>query len=134
MSLLNVFNISGSAMIAQSERLNTVASNLANAESVTGPDGKPYKAKHVVFSAVPMTNATATGVTVRNVVEDQSAPKMVYNPQHPAADANGYVAMPNINMADEMVNMISASRSYQTNVESLNTTKTLILKTLTIGQ
>lgn len=134
MSLLNVFNISGSAMIAQSERLNTVASNLANAESVTGPDGKPYKAKHVVFSAVPMTNATATGVAVRNVVEDQSAPKMVYNPQHPAADANGYVAMPNINMADEMVNMISASRSYQTNVESLNTTKTLILKTLTIGQ
>jgi flagellar basal-body rod protein FlgC len=134
MSLLNVFNISGSALIAQSERLNTVASNLANAESVTGPDGKPYRAKQVVFAAVPLANATATGVEVRNVIEDQNNPKMIYDPQHPAADKNGYVAMPNINVADEMVNMISASRSYQTNVETMNTAKTLVLKTLTIGQ
>jgi len=134
MSLLNVFNISGSALIAQSERLNTVASNLANAESVTGPDGKPYRAKQVVFAAVPLANATATGVEVRNVIEDQNNPKMIYDPQHPAADKNGYVAMPNINVADEMVNMISASRSYQTNVEAMNTAKTLVLKTLTIGQ
>ena len=101
---------------------------------MTGPDGKPYRAKQVVFAAVPLTNATATGVEVQNVIEDQNPPKMIYDPKHPAADNNGYVALPNINVADEMVNMISASRSYQTNVETMNTAKTLALKTLTIGQ
>jgi len=134
MSLLNVFDISGSALIAQSQRLNTVASNLANAESVTGPGGNPYKAKHVIFSAVPLSNNASTGVEVQDVIEDQNPARMVYDPKHPVADKSGYVAMPNINVADEMVNMISASRSYQTNVETMNTAKTLMLKTLTIGQ
>ena len=134
MSLLNVFDISGSALIAQSQRLNTVASNLANAESVTGPDGIPYRAKQVVFVAVPLGDPTATRVEVQDVIEDQSPPKMVYDPKHPGADKNGYVTMPNVNVADEMVNMISASRSYQSNVETMNTAKTLVLKTLTIGQ
>ena len=134
MSLLTVFDISGSALVAQSQRLNTVASNLANAESVTGPDGNPYRAKQVVFAAVPLGDGTATGVEVRNVIEDQSPPKMVYDPKHPGADKNGYVAMPNVNVAAEMVNMISASRSYQTNVEMMNTAKALVLKTLAIGQ
>ncbi|MFZ4703224.1 MAG: flagellar basal body rod protein FlgC, partial [Candidatus Methylumidiphilus sp.] len=108
MSLLTVFEISGSALVAQSQRLNTVASNLANAESVTGPDGNPYRARQVVFAAVPLGDETATGVAVLNVIEDQSPPKMVYDPKHPGADKNGYVAMPNVNVADEMVNMISA--------------------------
>ncbi len=134
MSLLTIFDISGSALVAQSQRLNTVASNIANADSVTGPDGTPYQAKQVVFTAVPMGDATATGVKVDSVIEDQSPPRMIYDPRHPAADKRGYVTLPNINVADEMVDMISASRSYQTNVEVMNTAKSLVLKTLTIGQ
>ncbi|MCX7113770.1 MAG: flagellar basal body rod protein FlgC [Proteobacteria bacterium] len=134
MSLLTIFDISGSALMAQSQRLNTVASNLANADSITGPDGNPYRAKQVVFNAVPMGDATATGVEVGGVIEDHSPPRMIYDPRHPAADNKGYVTMPNIDVADQMVDMISASRSYQTNVEIMNTAKALVLKTLTIGQ
>jgi flagellar basal-body rod protein FlgC len=134
MSLFNIFNIAGSAMTAQSQRLNVVASNLANADSVTGPDGKPYKAKQVVFSTVPITGQVGEGVKVAAVVEDNSPMKTVYDPKNPMADAQGYVTMPNVNPVDEMVNMISASRSYQNNVDVLNTSKTLLTKTLTIGQ
>ncbi len=134
MSLFNIFNVAGSGMAAQSQRLNTVASNLANADSTTGPDGKPYRAKQVVFSATPMGGANAQGVKVVAVAESTAPMKMVYDPKHPMADAQGYVAMPNVNVVDEMVNMISASRSYQNNVDVLNTSKTLLLKTLTIGQ
>ncbi|MET3108465.1 flagellar basal-body rod protein FlgC [Oxalobacteraceae bacterium GrIS 2.11] len=132
MSLFDVLNVAGSAMSAQSQRLNVVASNLANADSVTSSDGQPYKTKQVVFSAVQVGNAT--GVKVQSVVDDPGPPQMVYKPQHPLADANGYVAMPNVNPVDEMVNMISASRSYQTNVDVVNATKTMLSKTLTIGQ
>lgn len=134
MSLSNIFNVSGSAMSAQSQRLNTVASNIANADSATSPDGQPYKAKQVVFKAVPYGNIENSGVEVSQVVEDQAPPKLMYDPKHPLADANGYVAMPNVNPVEEMVNMISASRSYQTNVETMNTAKNLLVKTLTIGQ
>lgn len=134
MSLLNIFDVASSGMTAQSQRLNTVASNIANADSVAGPDGKPYRAKQVVFVPVPMGQGAATGVKVDQVVEDNAPPNMVYNPHHPLADANGYVAMPNVNVVDEMVNMISASRSYQNNVDTMNAAKTLLLKTLTIGQ
>ncbi len=134
MSLFNVFNISGSAMSAQSQRLNTVASNLANADSVTSSNGTPYKAKQVVFNSVPTKSADASGVKVQKIVEDKSPPKIVYDPKSPMADSKGYVAMPNVNVTEEMVNMISASRAYQNNVETMNTAKTLLLKTLTIGQ
>ena len=134
MSLFNIFNISGSAMTAQSQRLNVVASNLANAESTTGPDGKPYHAKQVVFSSVSYTGQPGQGVKVAEVVEDSSPMKVVYNPKHPMADDKGYVTLPNVNPVDEMVNMISASRSYQNNVDVMNTSKALLLKTLTIGQ
>lgn len=134
MSLFSVFNISGSAMTAQSQRLNAVASNLANADSVTSSNGQPYRAKQVVFSAVPVDGNSATGVRVESVVEDASAPKMMYDPKHPLADEKGYVAMPNVNVIDEMVNMMSASRSYQNNVETMNVAKTLLLKTLSLGQ
>ena len=134
MSLFNIFNIAGSAMNAQSQRLNVVASNLANADSATGPDGKPYKAKQVVFETAPIEGQAAAGVKVAAVVEDTSPMKMVYDPKNPLADAKGYVTMPNVNPVDEMVNMISASRSYQNNVDVLNTSKTLLTKTLTIGQ
>ena len=134
MSLFDVFNVAGSAMSAQSQRLNVVSSNLANADSVTSSDGQPYKSKQVVFTAMPISDASATGVKVQQVVEDTSPPKLMYNPQHPLADANGYVAMPNVNVVDEMVNMISASRSYQTNVDTMNAAKTMLMKALTIGQ
>jgi flagellar basal-body rod protein FlgC len=134
MSLFNIFNISGSAMTAQSQRLNVVASNLANADSTTGPDGKPYHAKQVVFSTLPVGDQAGAGVKVAAVVEDASPMKMVYDPKHPMANEKGYVTMPNVNVVEEMVNMISSSRSYQNNVEVMNTSKTLLLKTLTIGQ
>ncbi|MEW6591927.1 MAG: flagellar basal body rod protein FlgC [Pseudomonadota bacterium] len=134
MSLFNIFNIAGSAMHAQSQRLNTVASNLANADSATSANGTPYKAKQVVFAATPMGENGATGVNVAAVIEDPSPMKMVYDPKNPLADDKGYVTMPNVNVVEEMVNMISASRSYQSNVEMMNTSKTLLLKTLTLGQ
>jgi flagellar basal-body rod protein FlgC len=134
MSLLKVFDVAGSAMTAQSQRLNVVASNLANAESATGPDGKPYKAKQVVFSTEMMGGAENAGVKVTGVIEDNSPMKRVYEPGHPMADKEGYVTMPNVNVVEEMVNMISASRAYQNNVETLNAAKALLAKTLTIGQ
>lgn len=134
MSLFNIFNISGSAMSAQSQRLNVVASNLANADSTTSANGQPYKAKSVVFSAVPTGAPDVNAVKVTQVVEDSAPAKLVYDPKHPQADQNGYVAMPNVNVIEEMVNMISASRSYQNNVETMNAAKTMLLKTLSIGQ
>jgi flagellar basal-body rod protein FlgC len=134
MSLFNMFHISGSALTAQSVRLNTVASNLANADTVAGPDGRPYRAKQVVFEAVQMPSDAARGVRVTQVVEDSSPPRMVYDPKSPAANEQGYVAMPNVNVVDEMVNMMSASRSYQTNADVMNTAKTLLLRTLQLGQ
>ncbi|HBF50859.1 MAG TPA: flagellar basal body rod protein FlgC [Massilia sp.] len=133
MSLFNVFNISGSAMSAQAQRLNTVASNLANADSATSASGEAYRAKQVVFEAVPM-NSGGTGVKVREVVEDPSPLKQVYDPKNPLADEKGYVSMPNVNPVDEMVNMLSASRSYQNNVETMNAAKSMLMKTLTLGQ
>lgn len=134
MSLFSIFNVAGSAMSAQAQRLNVVASNLANADSATSSTGQVYKAKQVVFSAVPVNGAEATGVKVDQVVEDKSPPRMMYDPKNPLADAKGYVAMPNVNVVEEMVNMISASRSYQTNVDTMNAAKSMLQKTLTIGQ
>ncbi|QYG06317.1 MULTISPECIES: flagellar basal body rod protein FlgC [unclassified Janthinobacterium] len=133
MSLFNIFNVSGSAMSAQAQRLNTVASNLANADSATSASGEAYRAKQVVFEAVPMANG-ATAVKVQKVIEDPSPMKLVYDPKNPLADEKGYVTMPNVNTVDEMVNMLSASRSYQTNVETMNAAKSLLLKTLSLGQ
>ncbi len=133
MSLFNIFNVSGSAMSAQAQRLNTVASNLANADSATSPTGQAYRAKQVVFEAVP-TASGGSGVKVQQVIEDASPLKQVYDPKHPMADDKGYVSMPNVNVVDEMVNMLSATRSYQSNVETMNAAKSLLLKTLTLGQ
>lgn len=136
MSLFNVFQVSSSAMTAQSMRLNAVASNLANADSIVSSDGKPYRAKQVVFETTPIgaQGALSQGVRVRQVVEDAAPPRMVYDPKNPAADDKGYVAFSNVNVVEEMTNMISASRSYQTNVEVMNTAKTMMLRTLQIGQ
>lgn len=137
MSLFKVFNIAGSGVQAQSQRLNVVASNLANAESVTGPDGQPYKARHVVFQAQAVgaqpADRQTPGVRVSQIIEDDAPLRRIYDPKHPLADEQGYVAMPNVNPVDEMINMISASRSYQSNIEVMNTAKTLLQKTLQLG-
>ncbi|MEY8879141.1 MAG: flagellar basal body rod protein FlgC [Leptothrix sp. (in: b-proteobacteria)] len=134
MSMLNIFNVSGSAISAQSQRLNTVASNLANADTVAGPNGQAFKARQVVFQTVPMGDVGAAGVQVVQVREDQTAGRRVHDPKHPSADADGYVTYSNVNAVEEMVNMISASRSYQNNVEVMNTAKSLLMKTLQMGQ
>jgi flagellar basal-body rod protein FlgC len=137
MALFSVFDIAGSAMTAQSMRLNVVASNMANADSVTGPDGQPYKAKQVIFQAKPLTAATpqgVAGVVVSKVVDDTSPMKLVYDPKNPYANEQGYITMPNVNVVEEMANMISASRSYQANVEVMNTAKSMIQRTLALGQ
>src|SRR5215470_7129374 len=134
MSLFNVLNVSGSAVSAQSQRLNVVASNLANADSVAGPDGQPYKARQVVFQTQLVgAEQSSAGVRVAQVIEDNAAPRRVHNPDHPLADAEGYVTMSNVNPVEEMVNMISASRSYQTNIDVMNTAKSLLQKTLQLG-
>ena len=134
MSMFNVFQIAGSALTAQSVRLNATSSNLANADSVVSADGQPYRAKQVVFTASPVAGQEAVGVQVRQVVEDSSPPRMVFEPKNPLANGQGYVSFPNVNVVEEMVNMISASRAYQANVEMMNNAKALILKTLSIGQ
>ncbi|MDD2408573.1 MAG: flagellar basal body rod protein FlgC [Tepidiphilus sp.] len=134
MAMLDVFKVAGSALTAQSVRLNTTASNLANAESVVGPDGQPYRAKQVVFRTIPIRDGEAQGVQVSQIVQSAAPMRLVYEPNNPAADENGYVQMPNVNVVEEMVNMISASRSYQNNVEVVNTARSLLQKTLTIGQ
>lgn len=145
MSMFQIFGISGSAVSAQSQRLNVVASNLANVDTVAGPDGKAYKAKQVVFqteligaaSAVgdPQdSSASRSGVRVSTVKEDESPGRRVFDPKHPAADGQGYVTFSNVNAVDEMVNMIAASRSYQNNVEVMSTARSLLQKTLQMGQ
>ena len=134
MTMFSTFHIAGSALSAQSMRLNAVASNLANADSIVSADGKPYRAKQVVFEATPINGEAGQGVRVKQIVEDASPGRMTYDPRNPAADERGYVTMPNVSVVDEMVNMISASRSYQTNAEVMNTAKQLLLKTLTLGQ
>ena len=134
MSLFKVFDVAGSAMTAQSHRLNVVASNLSNADSATSATGQPYRAKQVVFSTVQLSPDGTSGVRVASVIEDPAPMKEVYDPKHPLANDKGYITMPNVNVVEEMVNMISASRSYQNNVDVMNTAKSMLVKTLAIGQ
>jgi flagellar basal-body rod protein FlgC len=136
MSMFQIFNISGSAVSAQSQRLNVVASNLANVDTVAGPDRSPYKARQVTFQTALVgarDDMTSAGVRVSQVSEDQSPGRRVLDPKNPQADADGYVTYSNVSPVEEMVNMISASRSYQNNIEVMNTAKTLLLKTLQLG-
>ena len=134
MSMFSIFSVSGSAISAQSQRLNVVASNLANVDAVAGPDGQAYKARQVVFQTTLMGADSAAGVRVKEITESQQPGRKVLDPTSPSADADGYVTHSNVNPVDEMVNMISASRSYQNNVEVMNTAKSLLLKTLQMGQ
>jgi len=137
MSLFKIFDIAGSSMSAQSVRLNTTASNLANAGTAAGSAEEAYRAKQPIFQTVinelSPDNASA-GVRVNGVTESNAPPVKIHQPGHPQADDDGFIWMSNVNPIDEMVNMISASRSYQNSVEVLNTSKDLLLRTLSIGQ
>jgi flagellar basal-body rod protein FlgC len=142
MSSFKIFDIAGSGLSAQSVRLNTVASNLANADSVSGDPATVYKARHPVFQAVQQQLQAAAGlaagseaaVRVSGIVESQAQPQMRYEPGNPLANADGNVYAPNVNVIEEMTDMISASRAYQDNVEVMNTSKNLLLATLKLGQ
>jgi flagellar basal-body rod protein FlgC len=140
MSLFSIFNVAGSGMAAQSTRLNTVASNLANADSVASTPEGAYRAREPLFAAVQhdangkAAEAGGEGVQVLGVTESQAAIPSRYEPGNPLADADGYVYASNVNPVDELVNMISASRSYQNNVEVMNTTRQLMQKTLDVGK
>lgn len=134
MSMFNIFNISGSAVSAQSQRLNVVASNLANADTVAGPDGSAYKARQIAFQTQLMGENGGAGVKVSQISENQTPGRRVHDPANPQADGEGYVTYSNVNAVEEMVNMISASRSYQNNIEVMNTAKSLLMKTLQMGQ
>lgn len=136
MSLFKVFDVAGSAMTAQTVRLNATASNLANAEAVAGSAEQAYKARQPVFAAALKATQNlqeTVPVQVAGVVESQALHMPLHMPDHPEADANGYVYRSNVNTVEELVNMISASRSYQNNVEVMNTSKELLLQTLRLG-
>lgn len=137
MSMFKVFDVAGSALSAQSLRLNVTASNMANANSVSSSTDETYRARQAVFASMLEQaggDAYGVGVQVKGVVESQAPLQREYNPNHPMADKDGYIYLPNVNVAEEMANMISASRSYQSNVEVINTAKQLMMKTLTLGQ
>jgi flagellar basal-body rod protein FlgC len=137
MSSFKVFDIAGSGLSAQSVRLNTVASNLANADSISGDPNAVYKARHPVFEAIKAgvgAQKSDAAVRVDGIVENNAPPTARYEPGNPLANSEGYVFAPNVNVVEEMVDMISASRAYQNNVEVLNTSKELMLATLRLGQ
>jgi len=138
MSLFNVFNISATGMSAQSVRLNTTASNIANADSVSSSIDETYRARHPVFAAEMQKAAagqdSSVGVQVLGVVESNKPLNIEYSPDHPMADKEGYIYKPNVNVIEEMTNMISASRSYQTNVQLAESAKNMLNKTLMLGQ
>lgn len=147
MSLASVFNIAGSGMSAQSTRLNTISSNIANAETVSSSIDQTYRARHPVFATMYQSaqngdrgslfadqDEAGVGVQVLGVVEDQSSLMPRYEPNHPAADGQGYVYYPNVNVVEEMADMISASRAFQTNTEMMNTAKQMMQRVLTLGQ
>ncbi len=146
MSITNIFDIAGSGMSAQSVRLNTTASNIANAEAASSSSEAVYKGRHPVFSATyqnmlgspqagtGMGNEASVGVNVEGIVESDAPSQRRYEPNHPLADEEGYVFYPNVNVVEEMTNMISATRSFQANVEVMNSAKQMVQRVLTLGQ
>ncbi len=144
MDFLTSMQIGASGLTAQRQRMDAIASNLANIETTRTPEGGPYKRKDVIFTALPLVPFSGTlndaladqvrKVAVTEVVEDQSPPIMVYNPNHPDANREGYVAMPNINLMEEMVNLINATRSFEANVQSINAAKSMALRAIDLGR
>ena len=139
MSMFKVFDVAGSALSAQSLRLNVTASNMANANSVSSSTEETYRARQPVFASMLQDQfagkqSSSVGVAVKGIIESQAPLQQQYNPSHPMANEEGYVFLPNVNVVEEMANMISASRSYQSNVEVINTAKQLMMRTLSMGQ
>jgi flagellar basal-body rod protein FlgC len=137
MDPFGIFKVSASGLQAQRTRMNLIASNMANAHTTRTENGGPYRRKDAVFSAEPVEAAAAgglEGVKVTDVVEDQTPPQMIYDPGHPDADKDGYVAMPNVSVIEEMANMMMASRAYEANVAVFNMSKTMIMKSFEIGR
>jgi flagellar basal-body rod protein FlgC len=146
MDFFSAMNVSASALSAERTRMNLISSNLANASTTRTPEGGPYKRKDAVFSAAPLEGSAfsrtldgATGKQVRQVqveriVEDQNPPRIQYDPSHPDADSQGYVAMPNVNVIEEMADMLTASRAYEANVTAVQAAKSMALKTLEISK
>lgn len=134
--MFKILDISATGMHAQTVRLNTIASNMANADSISSNKDEVYKSKQPVFQTIlnDAANQPAHGVRVKEIVESQAPAKMEYNPNHPMADDQGYIYRPNVNVVEEMANMLSASRSYETNIEVLNTSKQLLLRTIQLGK
>jgi len=144
MDFLTAMQVGASGLTAQRQRMDAIASNLANIETTRTPEGGPYRRKDVVFSALPLSDFAKTlndalagevrQVKITQVVEDQSPPTMVFNPSHPDANAEGYVAMPNINLMEEMVNLINATRSFEANVQSVNAAKSMAMRAIDLGR
>ena len=146
--MLEILKTAGSALTAQRLRMDVVASNLANAEATSTPEGGPYKRERVVFGPVledslrkltdgtdaVAAGATSGGVEVKAIVKDEEAPRLVFDPTHPDADADGFVAYPNIDMVTEMTDMLSASRSYEANITIVNVAKSMAQRALDIGR
>jgi flagellar basal-body rod protein FlgC len=132
----DVFRVSASALAAQRQRMNTIASNMANAQSTRTAEGGPYRRQDVVFATDPLDQAQPSleGVKVSGIVRDDSPFKMIYDPGHPDADKDGFVAMPNVNIIEEMVNMMMASRAYESSVSAFNMSKSMFLKMLELGK
>lgn len=136
MSLLNIIDIAGSAMTAQSEKIDIIASNIANAESIISKEGKfyPYLAKKVIFKLNPIKNSLIGGVKIANIVNDPNPTQLIYDPNNPLSNKKGYVLTSNVNPITETINHISAARNYQANIEVMKTAKFMIMKTLSIGE
>jgi len=140
-SLFSVFNVAGSALNAETIRLNTTASNLANAESVNGDASRVYRARQPVFQTMidqsgfgPSDDESSAGVRVLGVVESAAPPTERYEPENPLANKDGYIYMSNVNSIEEMTNMISANRAFATNIDAINTARDLLLKTISMGR
>ncbi len=143
MNIFSTFDISASALKANKIRLDTISSNLANVETTSTPEGGPYKKKSVYFETTPLNfeahlnnslSNSIQGVKVKEIIEDQLPPKLVFNPSHPDAREDGYVEMPNINVIEEMVDMMSATRSYEANTTTIQSAKRMFTKALEIGR
>lgn len=144
MDFLTAMQVGASGLSAQRLRMDTIASNLANIDTTRTPEGGPYKRKDVLFAALPLNPFSRTlndaladqvrQVVVTQVVEDSSPPILIYNPNHPDANDEGYVAMPNINLMEEMVNLINATRSFEANIQSINAAKSMALRAIELGR
>lgn len=134
--MFKILDISATGMHAQTVRLNTIASNMANVDSISSNKDETYRSKQPVFQTILEggRHEPTGGVRVKEVVENQAPSKMEYNPNHPLADDEGYIYRPNVNVVEEMANMMSASRSYETNIEVMSTSKQLLMRTIQLGK